>query len=82
MIIKNAQAAPKKCLFRALGLHCSPWLGGLAQPYDGLKPGNRLRRLGLWGAIYAGPFPLGLVLVLIGDLLKYIQYKKNTVLKH
>ena len=48
---------------QVLGLHCSP-AGGLVQPYDGLEPGNRLRRLGLWGAIYAGPFPLGLVLVL------------------
>ena len=58
---------------RALGLHCSP-VGGLVQPYDGLEPGNRFRRLGLWGTIYAGPFPLGLVLVLMGDLLKYMQY--------
>ena len=57
---------------RVLELHCSPF-GGLVLPYDGLEPGNRLRRLGLWGTIYAGPFPLGLILVLMGDLLKYIH---------
>ena len=69
----RTQASKTEYLFRALGLHCSP-VGGLVQPYDGLEPGNRLRRLGLWGTIYAGTFPLGLVLVQMGDLLKYIQY--------
>ena len=43
------------------------------QPYDGLKPGNRVRSLGLLGAFYTGPFPLGLVLVLMDNHLKYVQ---------
>ena len=39
----------------------------------GLSLLDGLKRLGLWGAFVVGPFPPGPVLVLVGDLLKYIH---------
>ena len=47
---------------------------------DGLEPEDGLMKLGQWGAIEQGPFPLAPYIVHMSDLLKYNTIQYNTMI--